>query len=114
MRRLTDDRYAVELQAQTRLIAAAVAGAEVAQTVPTCPAWTLADLTTHVGFGHRWAALIVEHRATAPVPQEQTDDVAAPRENDEWSSWLLAGARRLVEAVRATGPSTTVWTWSED
>ncbi|MGH3308243.1 MAG: maleylpyruvate isomerase N-terminal domain-containing protein, partial [Nocardioides sp.] len=58
MPHLTDDRYAAEVQAVTARYAAAVRDADPGRPVPTCPAWTLAELTAHVGFGHRWAALI--------------------------------------------------------
>jgi MDMPI C-terminal domain/Mycothiol maleylpyruvate isomerase N-terminal domain len=67
MPRLSHDRYEAELKAETARFAAAVRDADPAQPVPTCPAWTVGQLTAHVGFGHRWAAVIVERRATGPV-----------------------------------------------
>lgn len=114
MPRLPDDRYDAELQADTLRFVKAVRDADPAQSVPTCPSWTLAQLTEHVGFGHRWAALNVERRATEPVPQDDTDDTQVPQDAEERSRWLLSGARRLVEAVHRTGPRTTVWSWAED
>jgi uncharacterized protein (TIGR03083 family) len=81
---------------------------------PTCPAWTLEQLTAHVGFGHRWAAVIVERRATTPVPHDQADDLQVPAAAEERLRWLLAGARRLGDAVREAGPQTRVWTWAEE
>jgi uncharacterized protein (TIGR03083 family) len=114
MPHLTYDRYDTELQAETARLAAAVQAADPAQQVPTCPAWTLAHLTEHVGFGHRWAAVIVERRATKPVPHDQADDLQIPEDADEQSKWLVAGARRLADAVRQAGPDTHVWTWADD
>jgi uncharacterized protein (TIGR03083 family) len=114
MPHLGDDRYDAELQAETARFAAAVRDADPARPVPTCPAWTLAQLTAHVGFGHRWAAVIVERRATGPVPNDQADDLQVPQDTEERSRWLLAGARRLADAVRETGPGTGVWSWAED
>ena len=96
MPHLGDDRYDAELQAETAFFAAAVRDADPAQPVPTCPAWTLAQLTAHVGFGHRWAAVIVERRATGPVPHDQADDLQVPEDAEERSRWLLAGACRLA------------------
>ena len=52
---LDDDRYHRELQALTLRLAEAAHDAGPAQPVPTCPAWTQAQLTAHVGFGHRWS-----------------------------------------------------------
>jgi uncharacterized protein (TIGR03083 family) len=114
MPQLHDDRYDTELRAETAKFAAAVHDADPAQPVPTCPAWTLAELTAHVGFGHRWAAVIVERRATTPVPHDQADDLQVPEGAQERFRWLLAGARRLSDAVREAGPQTKVWTWADD
>jgi uncharacterized protein (TIGR03083 family) len=114
MPHLTYDRYDTELQAETARFAAAVQDADPAHPVPTCPAWTLAQLTEHVGFGHRWAAVIVERRATKPVPHDQADDLRVPEDADERSKWLVAGARRLADAVGQAGPDTHVWTWADD
>jgi uncharacterized protein (TIGR03083 family) len=114
MPRLTHDRYDAELRAETARFAAAVEDADPARPVPTCPAWTLAQLTEHVGFGHRWAAVIVERRATRPVPNDQADDLGVPEAAAERSQWLVAGARRLADAVRRAGPGTHVWTWADD
>jgi uncharacterized protein (TIGR03083 family) len=114
MSQLDHDRYHTELQAETARFAEAVHDADPATPVPTCPEWTLAQLTAHVGFGQRWAAVIVERRATTPVPHEQVDDLAVPAGAGDRSSWLLAGARRLSHAVREAGPQAGVWTWADD
>ena len=34
----------------------AIVGADLTAPVPTCPEWTVRDLVTHVGSGHRWSA----------------------------------------------------------
>jgi uncharacterized protein (TIGR03083 family) len=112
--KLDHDRYDRELQALTLRLAEAVGDADPAQPVPTCPAWTLAQLAAHVGFGHRWAAVIVERRATTPVPHDQVDDLQMPAGATERRQWLVAGARRLGDAVREAGAPTGVWSWSED
>lgn len=114
MPHLRDDRYYSELQNETARIASAMRDADPALPVPTCPAWTLGQLAEHVGFGHRWAAVTVERRATQPVPPHQADDLLLPQDAEERSRWLLAGARRLADAVRETGPRTGVWSWAEE
>jgi hypothetical protein len=114
MSQLDHDRYHAELRAETARFAEAVHDADPAAPVPTCPAWTLAQLTAHVGFGHRWAAVIVERRAATPVPHGQVDDLRVPAGAEDRSSWLLAGAGRLSRAVRAAGPQAGVWTWADD
>lgn len=42
-------RYHPELEAETARLAWVVAGADPSRPVPTCPAWTLAELAAHVG-----------------------------------------------------------------
>src|SRR5215218_3271829 len=79
MPHLTYDRYDAELQAETARFAAAVRDADPAHPVPTCPAWTLAQLTEHVGFGHRWAAVIVERRPPSPSPTTKPTTSGSPR-----------------------------------
>jgi len=111
---LGDDRDHVELDAETARLAATLHDADPSQPVPTCPDWTLAQLTAHVGFGHRWAATIIERRATGPVPHQEADGLVVPEGADARSAWLLAGARRLGDAVRELGPRTRVWTWAAD
>lgn len=111
---LGHDRYHAELVAEARRFADAVHGADPGQRVPTCPEWTLGQLTQHLGRGHRWAAAIVEHRSAEPVPMDEVDDAAPPDDPGERSAWLLSGAERLAGAVRDAGPGTPVWTWSHD
>lgn len=111
---LQHDRYAAELLAETRRFADAVRDADPGRRVPTCPEWTLGQLTEHLGRGQRWAAAIVERRSAEPVPMSEVHDGVPPEAPDERSAWLLAGAERLAAAVREAGPGTRVWTWSHD
>jgi uncharacterized protein (TIGR03083 family) len=108
---LGDDRYYAALEAETAGFAEAVHDADPARPVPTCPAWTLAQLTEHVGQAQRWVTVVLERRA--PVPNAQVR-VRMPQDPDERSAWLVTGARRLGQAVREVGPQTEVWSWSQD
>src|SRR5512133_633765 len=108
---LGDDRYDAALEAETARFAEAVHDADPARPVPTCPAWTLAQLTEHVGQAQRWVTAVLERRA--PVPNAQVQ-VRVPQDPDERSAWLVAGARRLAQAVRQVGTRTYVLTWSRD
>jgi uncharacterized protein (TIGR03083 family) len=105
---LAHDRCEAEFEVETARLAVAVSGLAPTTSVPTCPEWTVRDLVTHVGTGHRWAAEIVEGRMQAPPPYTVVD---APRDPDAWSDWLIAGAGRLAQAVRDCGPAEPVWTW---
>jgi uncharacterized protein (TIGR03083 family) len=105
---LSPRRYADELEAETARLAAATAQRPTAGKVETCPEWTLRDLVTHVGTGHRLAAGIIEERRDRPAEYRL---VHAPDEPDEWPTWLADGARRLNAAVDDLGFDATVWTW---
>jgi uncharacterized protein (TIGR03083 family) len=108
---LGDDRYQAALRGETARFARAVHDADPARPVPTCPEWTLAQLTEHVGQAQRWVTVVLERRA--PVPNAQVR-VRVPQDPYERSAWLVAGARLLGQAVREVGPATRVWSWSED
>ena len=111
---ITPDRCYAELQDQTARLAAAVHGLDPSATVPTCPEWTVADLVDHVGIAHRWVAVMVERRASRPIPRSEADDRDIPADPDRRSAWLVDGARRLVSAVSDAGPAAAMWTWAPD
>jgi uncharacterized protein (TIGR03083 family) len=105
---LPGDRYADELEAETERLIRAVSRQNPTAQVPTCPEWTVRDLVTHVGTGHRLASEIIETRRDRMLPYVL---VAAPEKPDEWGAWLTAGARRLNAAVRERGFDGWAWTW---
>ncbi|MGW2087955.1 maleylpyruvate isomerase family mycothiol-dependent enzyme [Streptomyces sp. NPDC001880] len=113
MSRLTHDRYCDEIIARTDALRAAIRGADLDATVPTCPDWTLRELALHVGRAHRWVGEIVRTRATEMVPPEQVPQ-NAPGSDDPAAldAWLKEGAARTVEALRAPGPDEEVWSWA--
>jgi uncharacterized protein (TIGR03083 family) len=102
------DRYEAELEVEAARLGAAAFALEPHTPVPTCPEWTVRDLVTHVGTGHRWAAEIVERRLQAPAPYVI---VNAPQEPSAWADWLITGVRRLTGAVCDGGADRPVWTW---
>ncbi|MFE2009440.1 maleylpyruvate isomerase N-terminal domain-containing protein [Streptomyces sp. NPDC059491] len=99
--------------ARVRRFAAVVADADPATPVPTCPGWTLADLTRHLGAVHRWTDRLVRTRATvrvhvADVPLDLPADPAA------YAGWLTDGAERVLATLRATDPDLPVWSPGAD
>ena len=82
---------------------------DISVAVPTCPGWTIADLTRHTGTIHRWATRIVRERAGSRIAFPEGE---SPRDSaDGWAQWLTAGAAPLLAALRAAGPGAAVWTW---
>jgi uncharacterized protein (TIGR03083 family) len=108
---LEHDRYETEFEAETARLAAVVTSLDPHTPVPTCPEWTVRDLVTHVGTGHRWVTGIVHGRHQAPPPYVV---VEPPAEPDAWVGWLTTGAGGMVEAIRGAGPDEPVWTWQSE
>jgi uncharacterized protein (TIGR03083 family) len=108
---LSYDRYCAEILAQAELLTSVVQGADMTVPVPSCPDWNVGQLLRHLGGVHRWAATIVRTRAAEPV-QAQVPDYAVYASEDPSVvvPWLAEGAAQLVEALRAAGPGTPLWT----
>ncbi|MFH8474964.1 maleylpyruvate isomerase family mycothiol-dependent enzyme [Streptomyces sp. NPDC018000] len=109
---LPHDLYCDEIIGRTDALRAAIKGADLGVTVPTCPDWTLRDLAVHVGRAHRWAGEIVRTRATEAVPHERVPE-NTPEGDDPavLDAWLADGAAKTVETLRAAGPDQEVWSW---
>ncbi len=103
------DRLHAQVIADTQTLARLVTGADFSVPVPTCPEWTLRQLTTHVGRAQRWAAEIVTTRASEAIPFRQVPDGRLPDDPADRPDWLRAGAARLTDALRAAGDA-PVWT----
>ncbi len=110
---LRDDRYLEALTAQSALLAEALAGADLALRVPSCPEWTLRQLVEHVGLAHRRVTAIVTRRLTT-APDLDTLSVLAPDDAGGLPTWLVDGAGELAEAIRSVGPQTLIWSWADD
>ncbi len=102
-------RYSTEIISSTDTLAGLVDGANLAQQVPTCPDWTLRQLTTHVGRAQRWAAEIVATRSATAIPFREVPDGRLPDDPAQHVQWLQGGAERLVTALSQAG-SDPVWT----
>ncbi len=90
--------------------AAVAAAPSLDVPVPTCPEWTLSDLTLHLGEGRRaWAATVAAGPADAKSGAE--DAPAAPQEREALVAWLAASTQELVNALWTAGPDRGCWTW---
>ncbi|WP_433302601.1 maleylpyruvate isomerase family mycothiol-dependent enzyme [Actinoplanes sp. CA-030573] len=105
---LTPERYAAAIRSETARFAAALVRRDDAEQIVTCPEWTVRDLATHVGTGHRLAAGIIEERRDSMAEYVLVD---APPEQPDWPEWLDEGVTRLNAAVDDLGFHGRVWTW---
>jgi uncharacterized protein (TIGR03083 family) len=108
MTSLSTERFCAEIRASTATLASIIDGADLTQPVPTCPDWTLRQLTTHVGRAHRWAGEIVATRSADFIPFRAVPDGRLPDDPGCHAGWLRDGAERLIAAVREAGAD-PVW-----
>jgi uncharacterized protein (TIGR03083 family) len=101
--------YDAHVEAVVRELAAldaALAGGSLGAPVPTCPDWTLANLTQHVGeFCGFWTHVLCDGNGRDKTP------LPPPPEGDGRRVWLGRIGQRLVNELLATPPDTAVWTW---
>jgi uncharacterized protein (TIGR03083 family) len=97
------------LARESQALAEAAERAGPSAPVPSCPGWTVSDLIVHCVSGDRWARTILERRTTERVPTELPEK---PPTGEALVPWFLEGAAALIDALRATDPSTPVWTFS--
>ena len=102
-------RHCTEIVTQTELLATDLKAADLRAPVPSCPGWSLGDLVRHIGGGHRWAEEVVRTRATEWLPDDQIRQVSGDDTGELPGDWLVEGATRLAETLRAAGPDTAIW-----
>jgi uncharacterized protein (TIGR03083 family) len=106
---LATGRLYAEITASTATLAGLIDGADLTLRVPSCPDWTLRELTIHLGRAHRWAGEMVRRRTEAPIPFQEAPGGKLPDDPGEHASWLRAGAEFLVGTIQA-GEDSPVWT----
>ncbi|MET7360832.1 maleylpyruvate isomerase family mycothiol-dependent enzyme [Streptomyces sp. NPDC005562] len=116
MTSLSHGRYCDEVARQIDLLRAALTGADLSATVPTCPDWTLAELVRHTGGAVRWSERLVATRAERDIPEEDIPECEGPEGDDPAAldAWLARTAELGAETFRAAGPDAPVWSWSGD
>lgn len=108
MPHLAAERWHDQISASASAFADLVDGADLGRSVPSCPDWTVRQLATHVGRGHRWAAEIVSSRSADFIPFREVPDGRLPDDPARHASWLREGAARLIAALREAGAD-PVW-----
>ncbi len=98
------------LEHEIERFATAVDGARPGTPVPSCPGWSVAHLTEHLGTVHRWAEHLVRVRAPRRIAAEEMD-LGQPETS---AAWLRSGGQSLVTTLRATDPDAEMWAWGAD
>ncbi|MFB9686932.1 maleylpyruvate isomerase family mycothiol-dependent enzyme [Amycolatopsis plumensis] len=94
--------YLPVLRELTSAFAERLRTGDPAAPVPDCAGWTLADLGTHLGNVHRWAATVVTTGEVQPQDFAQLPGAELP-------SWYAEGAQLLLGALEATDPADRCW-----
>src|SRR5207248_2459004 len=92
---------------------AAAARAGLDARVPTCPAWTVGELTVHLGAVHRWAAETVRTAATERIGGRDGRWAVDPSRPD-LPEWFEEGGRELCATLAAADPAAPVWTFTRE
>jgi uncharacterized protein (TIGR03083 family) len=98
---LTPAEYVHALASDGEALAAAAEG-NLDRQVPTCPAWTVADLVQHTGWVHRHKAGVVRRGDGRPAEIQYWEQPAAPR--DSLLEWFRGGLADLVDALSTADP----------
>ncbi|GHG73473.1 maleylpyruvate isomerase family mycothiol-dependent enzyme [Streptomyces griseocarneus] len=113
---LSHDRYCQEIITQNDLVRAALRGADLSATVPTCPDWTIAQLAVHLSGAHRGVAERVRNRDTEFIVPKGVPGVEGAESFDAagLDAWLAEGAQMVAEALAEAGPDVDVWTFGRE
>jgi len=103
-------QYCDELEIEVDRYCAGLANADTSARVPSCPDWSIEDLSRHLGVVHRWATMLVSERATSRISRStmliDSDVVDA--------EWIRSGASALLEVLRSANPDDAMWAWGAD
>ena len=101
--------YLEAISTESARFADLVSSASNQTRVPSCPDWSIADLTWHLTeVQHFWAS-IVSDLLDSP---EGVGDLARPAD-DELADLFDAQSARLLEAVSERDPTDICWSWHD-
>lgn len=100
----SDLDYPELLAGAVRDMAAALALADPAAPVPTCPGWTVTDLAEHIVSVHQWATKIVSTGESQPQQEVRRTGLL--------SDWYAETGHALVSAMREVRPDAPCWNFS--
>ncbi|MEU6894715.1 maleylpyruvate isomerase family mycothiol-dependent enzyme [Streptomyces sp. NPDC046557] len=106
-------QHGTAVAAETADFVATVSAADLSTQVPTCPGWTLGDLTQHVGSVHRWFTELLRRRVQQP-PTSREVDLRLPEQPEGLPAWLATSAGEASEVFASTDLDAPMWAWGVD
>lgn len=98
------------IRTHTEALATLAEGADPETGVPTCPDWSMADLTWHMIDVQTFWEHIITNRPTGPDTY-----VEPPRPGSaELPDRLRAACNALIAALEIADPADPAWSWSSD
>lgn len=94
------------------LFYATAVSADPDRGVPSCPAWTIADLVWHLGSVHWFWGTDIELRAADPAELKQRAPSRPTGDYGDLVAWCRSQRDRLIDLLDATPDDIPVWTWA--
>ncbi|MEV8324170.1 maleylpyruvate isomerase family mycothiol-dependent enzyme [Kitasatospora sp. NPDC059812] len=110
---MTTIDHGAAVAAETARLVAALQDADPTTPVPTCPGWTLTDLTRHTGSVQRWFTVLLRQRIQQP-PRSREVDLRLPAGPDGYPAWLAEAAAEAGAAFAETDLDAPMWAWGAD
>ncbi|MFE0510056.1 maleylpyruvate isomerase family mycothiol-dependent enzyme [Streptomyces sp. NPDC058964] len=107
------DTYRQAIERETLRFAEVARGADPATAVPSCPDWTLAELTRHVGALQRWFGTLLTRLVQEP-PRSRDLELGLPERARDYADWVASGVPAVGAVLRDTDPQAAMWAWGED
>ena len=89
-----------------------VSDADPTLSVPTCPGWSLGDLTFHVARGWNYWAGVLSTGITSRNDVREIPEIERPPEHAGLIDVLFDAHVRLCDALHTADASMKVWTWT--
>ncbi|MEW2414688.1 maleylpyruvate isomerase family mycothiol-dependent enzyme [Streptomyces sp. NPDC046866] len=105
--------HGAAVAAETERFVSVVKAADLSTPVPTCPGWTLADLTRHTGSVHRWFSELLRLRIQQP-PTSRDVELRLPAHSEGYPDWLAESAAEAAAVFAATDLEAPMWAWGVD
>ncbi len=103
------DAYIAAIRSNIDRLGDAAEEAGLDAPVPSCPGWTVDDLTRHIGGVQRFWTDLVTSRSTDPPDFSAMR--AAPPDGDRFE-WVRTGGHEFADVLAATPEDTPIWTFS--
>lgn len=102
--------YCDLLEVEIENFAQVLAQTDTDLEVPSCPGWTVLQLTEHMGEVHRWS----EHLVRVLAPQRIGASEMGLDQGPATPDWIRQGGRTLLSTLRSADPNAPMWAWGAD